>query len=92
MSVPHKCGLLVASARYAMRYPDDKQAIEPMPRRAYWFDTTNIGLPDEVGRLVKAAAQTMQRANSIGPGDRWLDSAMLFCERTATARLTCSAS
>jgi len=22
---------VVASARYAMRYPDDKQAIEPMP-------------------------------------------------------------
>ena len=70
MSVPQSVRFVVASARYAMRYPDDKQAIEPMPRRAYWLDTTNIGLPDDVGRLVRAAAQTMQRANSIGPGDR----------------------
>jgi len=31
MSVPQSVQFVVASARYAMRYPDDKQAIEPMP-------------------------------------------------------------
>ena len=55
------------------------------------YTTTSIGLPDDVGRLVNAAAHTMQRANSIGPGERWLDNAILFWLRTATARATCSA-
>ena len=51
-----------------------------------------IGFPDVVGFAAKADAQIMHLANEISPADLWLDSAMLFCDRTATARWTCSAS
>ena len=51
-----------------------------------------IGFPDVVGFAAKADAQIMHLANDISPADLWLESAMLFCDLTATARWTCSAS
>ena len=52
---------------------------------------TSIGFIAGAVEYAVAAAHTMQRANSLGPGDRWLDNAIDPWVRTATARLTCSA-
>src|SRR5262245_17044894 len=53
-------------------------------------ETPIAGLAFQVGRLARATAQTMQRANSIGPGDLVVLSATPPSVRLATARATCS--
>lgn len=49
------------------------------PPIVYRLTTTSMGFPACLGRDANAAAQIVQRANSMGPGERLEDRANAFC-------------
>jgi hypothetical protein len=74
--------------RWRRAIPDGKQG-QRAPNKLYRLACIIIGLPTVCGRLAIAAAQTMQRAASIGPGLRDDERATLPLCFIKTARSQC---